>query len=586
MFDIHRLPRPASAIVGVAVLSAAVGLTPSAGAVTIVSTVSQLQNIANGMAGDYRLGSDIDASASKSWNSGAGFIPLGANSAVPTSPTPFTGTFDGAGHKISNLTIASSGTSVYTALFAYVGAKGVVENVSLSNANVTSNYQGFLNGKPVTGLIAALVAYNSGRISNASATGKVLLDGYQNIVAGLVAANEGLIEQSRSDVEVGGEAINTEFNIFIAAGLVGLNEVVGKARGTVTGSSEGGEVVGYISSSGNGGNGFVGGLVGANEGTVEHSHSTGKVGCVDCWVGGLVGYNTGGAVTESSYSSAEVGYGIDVGGLVGYNAEGGTIANTHATGTATSNVSSSFVGGLLGWNAGTVTLSWASGAVAGVTGSATSDDIGTLGGLVGYNDDTGIIEKSYATGKVTDNVAGPPGGLDLGGLVGGNFGGPQGGRILECYATGDVTGAGIGSESVVGGLVGSNSYTHANGSVENSYATGAVTGGEMSPVGAVIGYSDEGDAAAVYGIGRVTGGKRASLGGVLGANPAGNVNTHDYWDIDTTHRPKGAGRGSQAGLQGLSDATLKSGSLPAGFDRSIWGAKAGSYPSLRAVPHG
>jgi The GLUG motif len=579
-----RVSHLPSVIIGAALLLSAdvAAAPPAAASGTVITTVSQLQNVANDMTGDYRLGSDIDASATKSWNNGAGFIPLGANSATPTSPTPFTGTFDGAGHKISNLTIASSETSVYTALFAYVGAKGVVENVGLTKASIGSNYNGFLNGTSVTGLIAALVAYNSGRISSASATGEVLLDGYQNVVAGLVGANDGLIENSTSNVEVGGEALNTEFNIFVVAGLVGLNEVVGKARGTITGSSEGGVVVGYISSSGNGGNGFSGGLAGVNDGTIEHSHSTGKVGCTDCWVGGLVGYNTSGALTEASYSSAEVGYGIDVGGLVGYNE--GAIANTHATGPATSNISSSFVGGLLGWNAGTVELSWASGAVAGVTGSSSSDDLGGLGGLVGYNDYTGIVEKSHASGKVTNDVSGPPGGLALGGLVGINVGGPKGGRVSECYATGDV--AGTGPETVVGGLVGSNSFSHASGSVENSYAIGAVEGGQMSPVGAVIGYSDEGNSAAVYGIGRVTGGRGAALGGVLGANPAGNVNIHDFWDIETTHRPKGAGRGSQAGLQGLSDAALKSGTLPTGFNPSIWGAKAGSYPFLRAAPHG
>jgi hypothetical protein len=241
---------------------------------------------------------------------------------------------------------------------------------------------------------------------------------------------------------------------------------------------------------------------------------------------------------------------------------------------------------LLGWNAGTVTLSWASGAVAGVAGNSTYDDLGGLGGLVGYNDETGLIEKSYAAGKVTDDVAGPPGGLALGGLVGINIGGPKGGRISECYAIGDVTGTGSGSETVVGGLVGSNTYGHANGSVENSFATGTVTGGMRSPVGAVIGDSDEGNAAFVYGVGLVSGGKAASLGGVMGAAVDAAVNTDDYWDIETTHQPKGAGEGSQAGLHGLSDAALKSGALPAGFNRSIWGAKAGAYPFLRALPPG
>jgi hypothetical protein len=260
---------------------------------TIITTLAQLQAVGGNMAGDYRLGGDIDARATKGWNNGAGFIPLGANGTTPTAPTPFTGTFDGAGHKISNLTIASSGTSVYTGLFAYIGQKGVVENLSLANAGVTSSYQGFLNGQPVTGYIAALAAVNFGRIANVSASGKVVLEGYQNVVAGLVGLSQGVIENAVSSVGVAAEALNTEFNLFIAAGLVGINAVNAKdkARGIVINSRENGVVAGYIATPGNGGTGFTGGLAGANLGTIEHSHSGGKVGCLGCWVGGLVGYN-------------------------------------------------------------------------------------------------------------------------------------------------------------------------------------------------------------------------------------------------------------------------------------------------------
>jgi hypothetical protein len=132
---LRLLPRLSLAIVGTASVLAASNGAARATAVTVITTVSQLQNISSKMGGDYRLGADIDASATKGWNNGAGFIPLGTNNATPTSPAPFTGTFDGAGHKIANLTIASSGTTVYTALFAYVGAQGMVENVKLTNVN-------------------------------------------------------------------------------------------------------------------------------------------------------------------------------------------------------------------------------------------------------------------------------------------------------------------------------------------------------------------------------------------------------------------------------------------------------------------
>ena len=117
---------------------------------------------------------------------------------------------------------------------------------------------------------------------------------------------------------------------------------------------------------------------------------------------------------------------------------------------------SNYVGGLVGWNDGTVTASYVRGAVEGA-------GIDT-GGLVGWT--TGKITASYSTAAVTG------GGLDTGGLVGGN--GPQG-RITASYASGPVTGTGR-----VGGLVGFSA-----GRITASYATGEVTG-TGTPIGGLV----------------------------------------------------------------------------------------------------
>ena len=44
----------------------------------LVNTVYDLQNMQNYLSGAYALGRDIDASATASWNGGAGFAPVGA----------------------------------------------------------------------------------------------------------------------------------------------------------------------------------------------------------------------------------------------------------------------------------------------------------------------------------------------------------------------------------------------------------------------------------------------------------------------------------------------------------------------------
>ena len=167
----------------------------------------------------------------------------------------------------------------------------------------------------------------------------------------------------------------------------------------------------------------VGGLCGANWGTVSNCYSIGSV-SGDDYVGGLVGGNAGSV--SDSYSTASVIGHCDVGGLVGANDSGGTVSDSYATGSVNGRWS---VGGLLGGNwGGSVSRSWSG-------GSVTGHDY--VGGLVG--DNQGAVIDAYATGSVS-------GEWHVGGLVGYNEG-----SISSTYSTGGVTGS-----IWVGGLVGNN----------------------------------------------------------------------------------------------------------------------------------
>ena len=160
---------------------------------------------------------------------------------------------------------------------------------------------------------------------------------------------------------------------------------------------------------------------------------------------GSFGYGTVGTVTLGYASGHVSGTADNVGGLVGLN--GGTVTSSYALGAVSGQ---NYVGGLVGYNGGasgnfksdgsigTVTDSYASGAVAGVS---------NVGGLVGYNGGgngnygtVGTIETSYATGSVT-------GGSFVGGLVGYDTGSFT--TISTTYATGAVSGT-----NSVGGLIG------------------------------------------------------------------------------------------------------------------------------------
>lgn len=118
-----------------------------------------------------------------------------------------------------------------------------------------------------------------------------------------------------------------------------------------------------------------------------------------------------------------IGSGQSVGILVGHSTYG-TVANCSSHGEVSGNF---YIGGLVGYNVGTVTCCSAEVKVSGMRWS--------IGGLVGYNG--AYVRQSYSTGNVTGNIW-------TGGLVGEN-----GGTVTECYSTGRVWGT-----SDVGGLVG------------------------------------------------------------------------------------------------------------------------------------
>jgi hypothetical protein len=157
------------------------------------------------------------------------------------------------------------------------------------------------------------------------------------------------------------------------------------------------------------GSGWVGGLVGCNDkGTITNCYATGAVSGGNR-VGGLVGEN--GGIITACYATGAVSDGHNfVGGLAGSNCNYGTITNCYATGVVTGRYT---VGGLVGWNVGsTITNCYATGAVNGH---------GAIGGLAGWNEE-GTITNCYATGVVTRSSYG-------GGLVGGN----RKGTVAGCF---------------------------------------------------------------------------------------------------------------------------------------------------------
>ncbi len=130
-----------------------------------VATAAHLDNIR----GEYldkhfRQTADINLGVAP-WKVGEGWEPIG------TSGSPFTGSFDGAGHVIYNLVVNRPGTN-YQGLFGYLDG-AVIHNVSLQDIHVRGNtYTGGLAGYALNSAVDRLQV--TGEVSGGAYTGGII----------------------------------------------------------------------------------------------------------------------------------------------------------------------------------------------------------------------------------------------------------------------------------------------------------------------------------------------------------------------------------------------------------------------------
>ncbi len=231
---------------------------------------------------------------------------------------PFSGSFDGAGFKITGLTIEP--TNSYIGLFGQINAGGVVHSLSIEDCQVGSFDSWYYVG--------SLCGYNYGTIRNCSSSGSV--SGYDS-VGNLCGYNDGIIQSCNSTGSVNG----TNY----AGGLCGYNY--------------GGAILDSYSSAAVSGTWEIGGLSGKNRNSsISRCYSTGPVSGSSS-VGGLCGENYEGSTISDSYSISEVNGGWYVGGLCGRNSSS-AISNCYSSGPVTAQ--STTVGGLCSENFGSVSV--------------------------------------------------------------------------------------------------------------------------------------------------------------------------------------------------------------------------------------
>lgn len=245
----------------------------------------------------------------------------------------------------------------------------------------------------------------------------------------------------------------------------------------------------------------MGGVVGLNEGIIRDCTLSGSMGsATQDYIGGIAGLNVGsrtaGTIENCTIEKNCTVTGRNtVGGIVGYNLSGGRIQNN----TSSANVSGAGrVGGIAGENGGAITLSSTPAGKRRVNGSGSG-----VGGVIGVNTATGTL--SPASGSMqgdaiaADNRLTVRGSSMVGGIAGINRG-TLGGTSINCLtnqaaevraaagSAGGVVGAQEGAEAVLryaknlgqvtanvgaaGGIVGMNS---AGSTVENCIGNGSVT---------------------------------------------------------------------------------------------------------------
>lgn len=408
------------------------------------------------MQGHYLMTGDIDASDTKAWNNGDGFVPL---SHVFGSTTPgFTGTFDGGGWEIEGLYIdhLTDQENSYIGLFSAVNG-GDVRNLTLSNAYIAGVAQvGAIAG------IASGASFENVQIHDSEVIGFGKIGGAVGEGSAVTISN---VELNRANVTGQSDHIG---------GIIGLADSGSVVRNSIVSDS-------YV-------------FMDSSERTRE-------------FLGGVAGENRGMLNSVIVTRSEIISKGIAVGGIAGQNSEDATILASEISDSKVTRLTHHFenpIGGLVGFNYGSVRDSL----VEDVDVFATNG----VGGLAGINRETGKIERSIvrAPSLILSDETLPEIGFDERELAGGFVASNAGQILASAVFDPSVREAG----KYVGGFVGFNSYL---GVIEDSfvYGPGSIVHGAGDFVGGFAA-SNAGHLIRTYAILEAVTGFAEYVGGLVG----------------------------------------------------------------------
>lgn len=280
-----------------------------------IATAEQLDLVRSDLTAHYVLTKDIDLSGYENWMPLGAFQPLSdapEDAEVPHPDYAFSGTFDGAGHTISNLTVsgqAPMGVGLFGCASGTENGAAYIGHFTLKDVNVSGSYL-------VGGAVG--LQFKNCPVSDIHLTGNNHLTGLQGI-GGIVGTGFDLISDCNATAE-----ITVLGDDGACAGLI--------AGGTTMSAIQNCEAInGSLTAEGNATWG-IGGLCGAPWGAAEISN---------CKVSGTV-------LTVSGENNRLVG------GLVGFGGTYDATAPAEITGCTVENVTilvsetTTSVGGLIG----------------------------------------------------------------------------------------------------------------------------------------------------------------------------------------------------------------------------------------------
>jgi The GLUG motif. len=367
---------------------------------------------------NYILMNDIDVGSEET--ASLSFSPIG------TSISPFTGTFNGSNHTVSNITFSNNEMD-HVGFFGFT-RRASISDLSLENINLAG---GFSVGDSAVGGLIGYAHYTSVIHCSVVNSDTCLISGVSS-VGGFVGEMD---HSSVSDSSATGNAIGIG-NVGGFAGTIVFKSSVSDS--SATGHAEGYQNVG----------GFVGGM--NHQSSVSKSSATGNATGGEYLVGGFAGSISNSSASDCSAAGNAKGSNEYVGGFVGsiYNS---SVSKNSATGHAEGNQK---VGGF----AGSISFSF----ISDNSASGYAEGNQNVGGFVGEITFKSSVYKSSATGHAK--------GSDK--YVGGFVGSMDGSLISDSYAMGNAEGG-----DYVGGFVGSMvSLLNRPSSIRNSYAIGNAEG--------------------------------------------------------------------------------------------------------------